>query len=456
MLIAALLGCAPADPGPPNLLLITLDTVRADHVGAFGGVEGVTPNLDALARAGVAFDAAVSPANESALAHAALLTGRWPSAVASAPYADYVVPPAAELVSERLRAAGYRTAAFVGGGHVDERFGFQQGWDAWGAERGFGSFGGTVPRALAWLDEQDGAAPWFLWVHGYDAHLPYRAPGPWDVAGAAPGDAATFATDPVAAERIVGGRYDATAPVPWFTHVSGEQVLGLDAVTGGRPVTDAERAWLQARYDTTLGYLDAQVGRLLAAVAGRDDVLVVAVGDHGEDLLDHGFVNHRHGLHESCIRVPLIVAGPGFAPGRHAAPVGTRDVYATLLAAAGVTRAPTIDAVPLQRRVAGLAADEAVFSEGVAGELAVREGRWKRIRHGVDRADPESIGTFGALYDLEVDPDERTEVAALHPEAAAALDAALLRWRRGIVPGRAPAEPIPPWAREELRARGYW
>lgn len=429
--------------------------MRADHLGAAGGA-AKTPNLDALARVGTVFTSAESPANESAFAHAALLTGRWPSAVMQANYLDFVVPRGAELLQGELAHAGYRTGAFVAGGHVGAGYGFDQGWSTWSSEPGFGSFTATVPRALDWLDEE--GPPWFVWVHGYDAHLPYVTPGPWAPFVDAPGDAAAWASDPVAAERVVDGRYDRDRGVPKLHHVSGEQVVGLGVGGGGRAVTAEERAWLQARYDQALGLADAMVGKLLAAVAGRRDVLVIVVGDHGEDLLDHGFINHRHGLYESCIHFPLIVAGPGFEAAVVETPVSTRSVYTTALAAANLPRRPGSDAPPLQRVAAGLASEPVVFAEGVSGLLSARAGRWKLILGEVGLAPGagDIADAPAALYDLLEDPAERTNVAGERPLEVEALRAAIVKWRGGLPsPAAAPA-PIPPWVREELRQHGYW
>ena len=243
-------------------------------------------------------------------------------------------------------------------------------------------------------------------------------------------------------------------------HPSGERLLGLDTVGGGRPVTDAERKWVRGRYDDAVAFADAEVGRLLQALGGRTDVLVILVGDHGEDLLDHGFLNHRHGVYESSTHVPLVVAGPGFAPGRIDTPVSTRGVYATVLAASGIPRPGGVGPA-FQRLAAGFGAEDLVFSEGVAGQLAVRSGSDRLHLAGLPRdgsADgPALAGAKVALYDLAADPEERTDRALAEPERVARLRQQAITARQALPKGPAPAVPVvAPWVRAELRRSGYW
>jgi hypothetical protein len=178
--LVGLLSCATPDPGPPNILLISLDTVRADHTTPYGSAADTTPVLAALAHEGTLFTHAFSNGNESAYSHAALFTGRYASELAAPVYATYGVPPQATTTAEALQAYGYATSAFVAGGHVTADFGFDQGWDTFSAERGFGSMQQTAPKAVAWIERQPSDQPWFTFLHAYDAHRPYVHGGVWD------------------------------------------------------------------------------------------------------------------------------------------------------------------------------------------------------------------------------------------------------------------------------------
>ncbi len=271
-------GCAPAPSGPPDILLITVDTLRADALGAYGGPP--TPAVDDLAERGLRYTRAYAVTPLTIPSHAALFTGRYPPRSGVRDNGDYSLSESAVTLAERLSAAGYRTAASVGAYVTSARWGFGQGFDTylepraeagadsrWAAERRGDA---VVDDALAWLADR-GEEPWFLWVHLFDPHHPYRAPAGY-----------------------------------------GE---GLSA------------------YAAEVAYVDAQLARLLDEVG--PEVLVVLAGDHGEGLGEHGEDRHGVLLYEATTRVPLILRPPGGRAGVIDVPVSLVDVAPTLLAAAG-------------------------------------------------------------------------------------------------------------------------
>jgi choline-sulfatase len=292
-----------AGPGTPrNLVLITLDTVRADHLGCYGDVAAETPALDRLAREGVRFAQASSAVPLTLPSHSSILSGLVPPHHGLRNNGAGVFPEGTATLATVLQAQGWRTGAFVGAFVLDHRFGLARGFDVYDddierdpsvgesleAERP-GSV--VMDRALAWLNgahetggETKGPArPFFLWVHLYDAHAPYTPPSPWR-------------------ERHPG-----------------------------RP------------YDGEIAAVDAQVGRLMAELERRGlaaGTVVAVAADHGEGLGEHGELTHGLLLYEPTLRVPLLVRAPGVAAGQVVeTPVSLVDVAPTLAGLLG-TRLP--------------------------------------------------------------------------------------------------------------------
>lgn len=409
---------------------------------------------------GQSWSRAYAVANESLTSHAALFTGRYPSEVAVPDYGSFALPASVPTLASVLRAYGYRTAAFTGGGHVIADFGFDQGFDTFEAASGatrFASLYDSVPAATAWMAEPD-AGPWFAFVHGYDAHSPYVQPGafrhPWGEAGATPLVEA-LAADALAVEQLRGPRWFPDRRPEDFVHAAGRTLLGLDFYTlpaeprpGERVVTlsDAEVAHLRDHYDAGVRYGDLWLAALLAEV-DLERTLVVVVADHGEDLLDHGYMNHRAGVWDSTVHVPLVAAGPGFRGGQvHSDLVDLRRVLPTFLAAAGATVPAGAEARPLQ---AG-GGDARVYAEGVMDAVSVTDGVRRLTVRGVGLA----AGAPGLSGD---DLAARTEWSgAPDPAAAQALLAELVAWRAGLSPATDTGRPVSPEVREALRERGYW
>jgi len=273
LLIAA--NCRETPRRPPNVLLITVDTFRADRLGSN------TPALAGLSREGIRFDAADSPVPLTLPAHASLMSGLLPLHHRLRNNGIGAFPAARQTLATAFAANSYRTGAFVGSFILDHRFGLDRGFERYDDEivrnvtDSSGTFdaerrgGEVVDRALAWLRQND-AQPFFAWVHLYDAHAPYAPPPPY-------------------------------------------------------PQT----------YDGEVAYVDAQVARLLAAV-DRGNTIIVVVGDHGEALGEHGELTHGLLLYEPTLHVPMIIAAPSLAPRVITTPVSTVDLAPTIASLAGV------------------------------------------------------------------------------------------------------------------------
>lgn len=477
-----LLACSA--PEHPNILLVSFDTVRADRLSMYGGPNDTTPNLARLADEGVVFERAFSQGNESAYSHATLFTGRYPSEIAAPVYETYAVPEDAEMLPEILKIYGYRTAGFIAGGHVSEGFGFAQGYDQFSSEVGFASFYDTAPKAVDWLAEQDGDAPWFVFLHSYDAHRPYTKPGGWNhLFTSTPGTTVAEQLSALSnlSELVVDGHYFPEIEPTYFRHPSGEMILDPSTYdrtrarlkdTDGITVTDVDREHIQDHYDGSIAYADLLLGEFLAKaedMGALDNTVVIVLSDHGEDLLDHGYMNHRTGLFESCIHVPTIISGPGFSSGtRVSGMIDARDIASTVLALAGATPPSGLTGRDLRAVAVGSAPPlAAVFSEGVMDMVSVRTETHKLVYHHAPLAVAGYADTLASapldaehfsLFDLRTDPSEKVDVVATQPDVAKALRDQLVAWRRGLRSGtyELPQEQVDPAMADQMRKHGYW
>jgi arylsulfatase A-like enzyme len=478
------------DPAPandrPNVLIIGLDTVRASHLSIYGHDQDTTPNLSALATRGVVFENSIANANESLYSHAVIWTARYASEVARPDYETYVIPERAQTMAEVLQAYGYTTGGFVAGGHLDGDFGHDQGFETYEAEVGFGSFWNTVPKFLGWLDVQESAQPWFAFVHSYDAHAPYRTLPPFAhlfADGEPPFPLDRLLRDPMFPERVHERSYY-PGRSSFFHHPSGFNILSTETYTSLKTstedapirISEADVGHLQDHYDGCIAYADMQVGVLLAALHDRGEVentLIIVLADHGEDLLDHAYVNHRTGLTDSIIRVPTLIAGPGFEAGqRVSGMVQALDFLPTVVRAVGGVVPAHARGQALQDVVSGAATTpEVVYSEGVMNQLSARTETHKLIANGfvlTDPALPERLSkaaltaTQFTLYDLAHDAREAINLLDQPTPAdralAERLRAGLVAWQGAIAVGTARQDrsAVDPAVAEQMRKHGYW
>ena len=432
LVLAGAFACAPAPP--PNVVLVTLDTTRADHLGLYGYFRDTSPQLDAFAAGSIVYAHARAPMATTLPSHTSILTARAPlehGVLANLSHGGRRFAPAVGLRSfaEVCREAGWRTGAFVSAAPLERGSGLEAGFEIYhqpgeGFPQRRGEF--TTNAALRWLEGVKGE-PFFLWVHYYDAHWPFDPPS---------GYANLFEGGPELEAWLAARR------IPESALRSGS---GREAT---RAVTDA--------YDAELRYQDAQLGRLLDALARRPDwgrTAVAIVGDHGEGLAQHGEAAHG-GTWDEQLLVPLVLRVPGRAPERIDAPIAVADALPTLVRALAV---PAL--LPFLAQAAAPAEGAAVMSQD-AGRLSGRPGyhlalsgpRFKYRR--IDRGG----GAFAEeLYDLAGDPFELSNVAALHPaivrELAIDLDARLAAQARAAQELRGGAPELSPELDPELARR---
>lgn len=342
---------------PVGIVLITLDTTRADRLSPYGLMDAAMPALDRLAREGAVFDQAISVAPLTLPAHTSLLTGLLPPAHGVRDNVDDPLPERHVTLTEILRDRGFRTGAFVGSTVLDADRGLAQGFETYRNAMPIAPGGPPAPQrradaviddALTWLDGIGGSR-FFLWTHLYDPHRPYEPPEPFR------------------------SRYD-------------------DPYIG------------------EIAFADAQIGRLIDALDRRgvlDRTLIVVAGDHGESLGEHGERTHGIFVYENVLRVPLLIRAPWFTPVRTGTVVRLVDVMPTILDLFGID-APDVDGVSLRSLLDGRSTDLGLeaYAEsryplrfGRSSLRSLRDGRFKVI----DAPRPE-------LYDLTLDPFETTNL----------------------------------------------
>jgi arylsulfatase A-like enzyme/Tfp pilus assembly protein PilF len=391
----------------PNLLLVTIDTLRADHLGVYGARDARTPNLDALAARGVRFAHAQAAIPLTGPSHATILTGLYPPVHGVRDNILYSLDPRHRTLASRLKSLGYRTAAFVGAYPVAADFGFSQGFDSWsedfkespvpgaGAQRAANE---VVSDALGWL-QVPGRGPFFAWLHLYDPHAPYDPPEPYRTAFA--------------------GRL----------------------------------------YDGEIAFADAQLGRVfdwLRSSGHEASTVVVVIADHGESLGEHREVTHAVLLYEATLHVPFLVAGPGVPAGRTVDErVATVDVVPTILKLLGVVAAPETNGRDLGPAMRGeRLRPEPIYAESLYGRLNFRwsslrswtTGDWKLVQ-----------GSRSEIFHLTEDPAETRDLSAEEAPRVERMRAALQTAVAKLAPGgdAARTAAVTPDSEAMLRSLGY-
>jgi arylsulfatase A-like enzyme/Tfp pilus assembly protein PilF len=396
----------------PNVLLITVDTLRADHVGSYGYAAAQTPALDALAARGLRFEHATTVAPLTLPAHSSLMTGTFPGFHGVRDNGGFYLGDDQTTLATVLRGHGYRTGGFVSAFVLDRRWGIAQGFDRYYDDFDLGKYrmdvgldavqrpgSEVISKAIEWID-QDSTRPFLAWAHLYEPHAPYEPPEP------------------------IRARFPPT-------------MIGA--------------------YDGEIATADIQIGRLIdhLAAAGRlDNTLVVVLGDHGESLGEHGEEQHGFFIYDADIRIPLIVAGPGVTARVVTDNVRIVDVMPTVLQLLGIENPKAVQGRSLLPLARGESLDLVAISEtwyprhhyGWSELTSIRDGRYHLI------AAPRR-----ELYDTQVDPGEVHDLAGANPARAEALERALRAFVAQTSAAHAPAAPRPvdPDVEARLRSLGY-
>lgn len=432
---------------PPNILLVVMDTARADHLSCYGYPRQTTPALDALAGEGTLFENACTPAGWTLPAHASLFTSLYPSAHGLNRVGDRLAE-GVPTVAERLARLGYRTVgitnnAFIGklsglcrgfetfieptaplsgvrpaivrkAGRRLHRLLFGQRWDI-GASR----TAALALRQMAAGGKRD-RRPFFMFLNFMEPHQTYGAPASYRL-------------------MFVDGDRERAEAIP-------QDVAGF--LTRAFTLSEEELALLRGLYDGQLRYLDLHLGEMLARMRRLgllDETVVVITSDHGENLGEHGLMGHLFSLHETILRVPLIVRHPAaFAAGaRSQQPINLVDVAPTLLELAGAAPDPTLQgrSFAQEPEVPGRASIAEYINPQLdllrrrfpAFDCSVYDRELRAIRQGRFKLIWSSRGDH-ALHDLSRDPGERENLIESHPEVAGRLAGELAAWAAALTP----------------------
>jgi len=416
MLLAVLLSsgsvaAVPPRRAAPNVILITIDTLRADHLGCYGATDVKTPTLDALARDGVVFERAISQVPLTWPSHAAILTGTYPFQNGVQDFTGQPLDPRFRSVAQVFKQQGYATGAVVSAFVLDRSWGLARGFDFYDDAFSAQAFlhkdvglvdrkaGESVTHAISWL-QKPARRPFFFWLHLYDPHSPY---------------------DP---------------PEPFHTQYRSHP------------------------YDGEIAYADHELGRLIAWLKQNrlyDRTAIVVLSDHGESLGEHGEKEHGFFVYNSTVHIPLIVKPPadsGFRPGRVSAPVETVAVAPTLTRLAGMK-----DEIRKQFPHPGLLGNKAESEDAAYSEsfYAFSSFGWSPL-HALQTSRYHYIqAPTRELYDVIADPQEKNNLAPQQTATVAVLEdklQALLR-QNPFKPGEPATSGLSPDALEKLQALGY-
>jgi arylsulfatase A-like enzyme/Flp pilus assembly protein TadD len=398
--------------GLPNVLVITIDTLRADHLGCYGYKDAHTPNLDGLAGEGVRFERAYTPVPITLPSHTVIFTGTYPTASGIHDFSANRLGPQSNTMASLLKDKGYTTGAVVASAVLDSRFGLNRGFDFYYDHFDFNRLeeanldemerpaNAVADVAIDWLGQNAGKR-FFFWMHLYDPHAPYKPPAPYD---------AQFRESP---------------------------------------------------YDGEIAFADAQVGRVLQFLKSKrlyDKTLIILSGDHGEGLGEHGEKTHGFFIYNSTLHVPLIVRVPGAKPHAVSEPVTTADILPSLLEEISLPIPAQVQGTSFAAALEGKDSTHA-NARGLYAEtfLPRLHFNWSELRGiqferytFIEAPKPE-------LYDLEKDPKELQNLFDQKKAVATELRSKLSALIRADTPSTELAEkmPLDPALLERLKALGY-
>lgn len=403
----------------PDVFIVSVDTLRADRLGCYGHSLETSPNIDRFAGEALLFEDALCEVPLTGPSFASIMSSRYPR-LTGVTRNGLRLPDSVPTLAERFRAAGYETFCVQSNWTLKAKLsGLSRGFDVydddfhrrrWGLIKSERYADEVTARALDLLEKREGGRPLFFWVHYSDPHAPYRLHPLLD---------------------------------PGRTAYRGEGQAGRS----------------RRRYDSEVAYADYHIGKLLAALP-RENAVVLFVADHGESLYEHNYVGHGRRVYQTCMRVPLVLRGPGVRPGRTPVPARLLDVAPTLLALAGLAPPETMlgrnllqdEGVPSYRFVEtyggavphlpgarALLADRPPMRQGV-----VQDG-WKLILD----------GNHAEMYNLAEDPMEQNDVAEEMPERVEDLRRLIEEFNARTARGQASEAPLTRDDLEALESLGY-
>lgn len=371
----------------PNIVLIIIDTLRADHLGCYGYERDTSPNIDKLARNGVMFTQAISQAGFTLPSIASILTGKYvgPREFPN-PNKNYSLKEQIITLPEILKEYGYKTAAFTGGGYLSSIYGFNQGFDIYEDSKDWIGLEGLLPLVYKWL-EQNKNEKFFSFLHTYDVHAPFDPPEPF--------------------KNMYVSNYQGQFKDIFLDYRLFRKINGLEKQENLIKLTKDDIDYIVAQYDGGIRYVDTLVGNLidkLGKLGLSDNTLIVLTADHGQDLMEHGHIWHRD-VYDEGIRVPLIFSYPDYLPKGKTidAQVRSIDLLPTILDILGIRRRRSMDGISLMPLVRAERNKHISYAYSIGTNIdspraSIRTEDWKLIfTVKNDRYE---------LYNLNKEPDE--------------------------------------------------
>jgi arylsulfatase A-like enzyme len=434
LVVCLVLGATPAPKRPlPDVVLISIDTLRADRCSLYGSPRPTTPFLEELAKNAVVFDAAYGTSSWTPPSMASLFTGLPPRAhgVIKGTIRDGQAFNQEQLddsfttLAEIFQAAGYETIGVSSNAHLAKRTGFAQGFKTF--------------RELPWQSAHEiGVAvrelfaarmpgkPMLLWVHYFDPHNPYLAHPPWI-------------------------DQDGSGAESWRTFNGAEQKELLKAARESSDRPRMKQALL-ALYDSEIASVDAELRQLFQDLPINSDAVVAITSDHGESIMDHGWIGHGQSLYEAETRVPLVIRTPHAKTGRRvAAPVSNADLYGTLVDLVGLPRPPRLARPSLLDAASPALPVILELNRDTLDHGSVRSGRYKLYRRFAPRPTVE-------LFDVAADPNERRNLASTDATTLTRLTKVWEQWATAwprFAAAKKVTDPEDPELIERLRSLGY-
>ncbi len=434
--LVCLTGCPGSSPQhlpPPAhpVIILDIDTLRADHLGCYGYRRDTSPNIDALAAESTRFEWAFSQAPNTPPSQTSILTSLYPSVHGMIRHTDRV-PQEVTTLAEVLADQGFRTAAFVDGGYMSPDFGIGQGFDLY-VKHDLEGLEVIGPKVVKWV-RRHASETFLLLVHTYDVHTPYDPPEPFRsmfLAGLEPATAG-FETRPQNLKRLVRDLKD-------------EQ-----------PAARNDLAYAEACYDGGIRYVDEWIGMFLGELAELgllDRATILLLSDHGDEFFEHGSVLHSR-LYATVTRIPLLIRRPGgTGAGVVSRVVESIDIMPTVLEMVG---APLPEGIQ-GRSLLPLMRGEPAPPGRAFGESPFYGGRRSIVHDGHHLLWTRRSGRL-ELYELESDPLEQTDLTAVEPQRTARMRRTLRRWQKMIDRSARDSESgqvLDPETAEHLRSLGY-
>jgi arylsulfatase len=443
-----------------HVVLISIDTTRADQLGCYGSTRGATPAIDKLASEGVRFQSAMVAAPTTLPSHTALMTGTFPH-THGVPRNQFALDDGNVMLAEVLHEHGFRTGGFIGAMPLSTPFHFRQGFDVWdekfdmlvgkdGVDQHQRRANEVTDDALAWLDEAKPSRA-FLFVHYFDVHAPYAPPPPFDARFTRPSGPKTSTMADIAQQATVHNRVLSPSAPDAAKTITDGLTSDLIAKCDGKPMQGDDD--LVALYDGELAFVDSEIARLIDGLRKRgmlDDSIVIVTADHGETFYEHAdFYNHGLWVYDTTVHVPLIVRAPGVAPSVVGTPVSSIDVVPTLCEMLGIARpnrnqgvslAPLLAGQPLQRGPIFCEATQPPRADLESVTAWPNSQKPRCVRIGSLKYIRAPYLQLEQLFDLAADPYEHDDLLLKDPSRAAAELPAL---RAALDRFDADAHPLP-------------